>query len=209
MAILLPTLMGCGELTGVTEYTPGALAPKEDAASDRGTPDTRTTKDLEGDYHDELIPPTRAAFRLDRASQPTHPWIVFVSTDTETPIGCEKFAAADWNQHVPGAAVIHILELGTNAAGDYVVKKTSPPLGNEAAVGRTTQTSDVFKPEYATTGNVSVAVFTPTLTSGVFEVSFTGYFPVPAGPEEEGLDAGPVIETVRGSFDVPTCAVSW
>jgi len=172
------------------------------SVTDRGTPDTRTAKDLEGDYYDGLIPPTRAAFRLDRASDPTKPWIVFVSTDSTKPLSCESFAASDWNRTLPASAVIHILELGTNAAGDYGVKKTSPPLGNEAAVGRTTQTSDALKPEYATTGNVSIAVFSPTLTSGAFEVSFAGYFP-------DDTDAGPEIQTVRGSFDVPTCAVSW
>lgn len=202
LATFAVTLAGCGELRGSTEFTDAFFEPGDTGAAKKDAAGPRPNS-LSGDYYDYIIPETLGAFRLDRRKEPTKPWIIFVSMDGDASITCASFSPPDWNRKLPGGAIIHVIELGTNAAGEYTVEKYSPPGPRFAAVGRATPTATDWNPEYAIKGSVSIIKWDTTSASGTLNVEFPAYFP------SDEVDAGPVAQFVRGSFDVTSCAVDW
>jgi hypothetical protein len=195
-------LVGCGELTGAGEYSDAAFAPTDTGRADTAKADASALNVLQGDYNDEEIPETRAALRLVRRDKPS--WIVFVSNTGETPVTCEMFRPdKDWNKHVPAGSIIHVVELGKDAVGDYPIEKISPPTPDRAVVGRTQQTETALATEKAIEGSVKIVTVTPAQVAGSFEATFLFYSP------EDLPDAPPRRQLVRGMFDVASCAVDW
>lgn len=192
---------GCGELQGAAPYTE---APSVDAAVFETTAkDARAPGlyDLDGYYVDDIIPATVGLFRLDRKSDPGHPWIVVVSSATPaTPgtLGCETFATSGWNARLPADAMFHVLELGSTGQGTFTVKPASPPASDGAAVGRSYPSSFPLKLERAASGTVTIERTDASGARGSFDVVFSVLY------EEDPL---PYDQRVRGLFDAPACAV--
>lgn len=195
-------VIGCGELRGSADYYDAFFVPRDVGGE---AVDTRKSgpNDLQGDYYDDPLPETRVALRIDRRSAPTRPWIVFVSTDNEAKLTCANFQAVDWNRTMPGSAIIHVIELGRDAADVYPVEKASPPTPDRAAIGRATQTESDFRPEYATSGKVTITRWDATSAVGSFSATFPAFFP------DDAPDAGSVRQEVDGIFDVTSCPVEW
>lgn len=198
--LVLSASAGCGELRGATELL--------DAASlfaDAGTPPPRdtggpaadaATDPLEGEYFDEPIPTTHTIWRLDRASDPPHPRIVFVSSEGDARIDCSAFADPGWEARMPVGAILHVLELGSRTAGELTAKTATPPLPEHAWIGRTAQNDGPFGA--ALSGKVTLTTYDPAVTVGSFEATF------PYPDEHETLT-----QMVRGTFVAPACAVEW
>jgi hypothetical protein len=198
-------LVGCGELRGSTEFTDAFFMQDDTAVADTRRPDASVINALEGDYYDEPIPETRAAFRLDRATDPDHPWIVFVSTSQTTAIACDLFRTTGWHQRLPTSSIVHIVELGSKTVATYELDPASPPRTDRAFVARTTQTTTPEPPlEKAVSGSVTITTYELATVRGNFDVTFDAYF-----PSDDTTDAGPVSQRVRGMFEVASCAVDW
>ena len=194
-------LGGCGELTGATEYTDAAFAPREDTAPRDTSPrdtsvdaagrDASAVNDLMGDYHGNPLGPTRGAFRLTTLGNPR---LVFVSDVDEATIPCEFFKASDWQQRLPASAVVHMIELTGTAAG----------IHNDVSAGRTERTEAPVALERARSATVILTRYDVGGATGTFDLMFDF-----VDPDVEGPDAGIYPEPVRGTFDVATCAVDW
>jgi hypothetical protein len=192
-------LGGCGELEGASTFTeaPGYDATPVDAAPS-DTSYALGQNDLDGYYVDDIIPTTRALYRLDRASDPAHPWIVFVSTTDKTALPCELFKTSGWNARVPAGAMIHVLELGSTAAATFTVRVASPPAVDGAMVGRAYQATTALKLDKAIDGTVTVTRSDLIGTKGSFDAMFEVLY------EDDPI---PYKQRVRGAFDAPACAV--
>ncbi|MBI2394337.1 MAG: hypothetical protein HYV09_32505 [Deltaproteobacteria bacterium] len=199
--LLLCTLAtaGCGELTGAAPYS--EFRGVDSGARDGATVDAGRASgvnDIDGYFVDDIVPQTRAIFRLDRASDPARPQIVFVSSADAVSIACETFRAADWGTRLPAGVMVHVLELGSAVPAKLSVKKDSPPAIDAAVVGRAFPTKEPLALDKALAGTVTITAADRAASRGSFEATFVLFY---------DDDPFPYEQTVTASFDAPACAV--
>lgn len=192
--------VGCGELEGASAYTESPAADAALGVEASGETSTPGQNDLDGYYVDDIVPSTRALFRLDRASDPKHPWIVFVSSADPVTLPCELFKASGWNGKLPAGVMVHVLSPGTDATGSFVVRPADPPALDGAWVGRAYASSSALNLERAVDGTLTISRADLSGSRGSFDVQFSVLY-------ED--DPEPYPQRVRGSFDAPACAVEW
>lgn len=196
VCMMASVALGCGELEGASEWTE---APAPDAAAFDVAPSETSTlgaNDLDGYFVDDIIPQTRALYRLDSASDPTHPRIVFVSSAEKVALPCELFKTDGWTKRLPAGAMIHVLTLGATTPATLAVRAVNPPATDGARVSR------VYAPnatlEDAVDGTVTITAVDVSRSRGSFDAMFQVFY------EDDPV---PYKQRVRGSFDAPSCAV--
>lgn len=195
-------LCGCGELRGATEFSDayfreadtGSPTRTDAGPRDAAGPDAAVPNALLGDYHGELLPPTRAAYLLNSAKTPGQPWILYVSTKTNVTLPCEFFKTDGWNQALPMSAIAHGIHLSSATVGTQ----------SDAFAGRTTQTFTALSWERAKSAKVTLTRIDALGAAGNVELMFETYV-----GDDPASDAGPSPEPVRGDFEVTSCSVDW
>lgn len=196
VCVMASVALGCGELEGASEYTE---SPAPDAAAFDVRPSETSTpgaNDLDGYFVDDIIPQTRALYRLDSASDPTHPRIVFVSSADKVTLPCELFKSEGWTKRLPAGAMIHVLTLGATTPATLTVRLANPPALDGVRVSRVYAPNVTF--EDAIDGTVTITAADVAGTRGSFEATFQIFY------EDDPI---PYKQRIRGSFDAPACAV--
>lgn len=195
----LACLSGCGELSGAGPYS--ELRGVDSGARDSARVDAGPAagvNEIDGYFVDDIVPQTRAIFRLDRASDPAHPQIVFVSSADPVAVPCETFRAADWGARLPAGVMVHVLELGSAVPATFTVKKDSPPALDGAVVGRALPTKEPLALDKAVAGTVTVTAAEAGASRGSFDATFVIFY---------DDDPFPYDERIRATFAAPACAV--
>jgi hypothetical protein len=135
----------------------------------------------------------KAVYRIERAKDPAHPQILFLSTAVD----CSALKEEGYDGRIPTTDML-FLELGAAAAGTYTASSASPPPSTGAYVYTWGSHVDPYPPppiQYSRSGAVTVTAYETAMARGTFFADF--------------VTDPPTTVRVCGRFEATPCAVNW
>jgi hypothetical protein len=140
----------------------------------------------------EAVWPAKAVYRVERAKDPAHPQIVFLSNAVE----CAALKDEGFEGRIMADMIW--LELGAAATGVYRAQRSSPPPATSAYIyhyGSYTPPNPPSPSQYSMSGEVNVTFYDSTAARGTFYADF--------------VTEPPAAARVCGRLDAKPCAVNW